>query len=62
VFADNTIAIIPVAMRDNKCSPEQLAQDESLLAELTEMKSWRREGEVVVLSGSKTLRFRMSTN
>ncbi len=62
VFADKTIAIIPVAMRDNQCSPEQLAIDESLLAELTEMTSWRREGEVIVLSGSKTLRFRMSTN
>ena len=49
-------------MRDNQCSPEQLAQDESLLTELTEMTSWRREGEVVVLSGPKTLRFRMSTN
>ena len=62
VLADNTIAIIPVSMRDNQCSPEQLAQDESLLTELTEMTSWRREGEVVVLSGPKTLRFRMSTN
>lgn len=62
VFADRTIAIVPVSMRDNKCSAEQLAQDENLLNELTEMTSWKREGEVVTLSGSKTLRFRMSTN
>ena len=62
VFADNTIAIVPVSMRDNNCSPEQLALDEDLLSELTEMTSWKREGEVVVLSGQKTLRFRMSTN
>jgi hypothetical protein len=62
VFADQTIAIVPVSMRDNKCSAEQLAQDESLLNELTEMTSWKRDGEIVTLSGSKTLRFRMSTN
>jgi hypothetical protein len=62
VFADATIAIVPVSMRDNQCSPEQLAQDESLLNELTEMTSWRRDGEVVTLTGARTLRFRMSTN
>lgn len=62
VFADNTIAIVPVSMRDNKCTPEQLAQDEDLLSELTEMTSWRRDGEIVTLSGQRTLRFRMSTN
>lgn len=62
VFANNSIAIVPVSMRDNKCTPEQLAQDEDLLSELTEMTSWKREGEIVTLSGSRTMRFRMSTN
>ncbi len=62
VLADSTIAIVPTSMRDNQCSADQLAQDESLLGDLTEMTSWKREGEVVVLTGSKTLRFRVSTN
>jgi len=62
VLADNTITIVPTAMQDNKCTADQLATDESLLNDLTEITSWKREGEIVTFSGSKTLRFRMSTN
>jgi hypothetical protein len=62
VFADNTIAIMPTAMRNNQCSDDQLREDEGLLSDLTDMKTWRRQGDVVTLTGSKTLRFRVSTN
>jgi hypothetical protein len=62
VFAENTITIVPTSMQDNQCSPDQLAEDKSLLSDLAEVTSWRREGEVVTLGGPRTLRFRMSTN
>jgi hypothetical protein len=62
VFAESSITIVPTAMQDNKCSAEQLATDEGLLNDLTEVTSWKRDGEIVTLSGSKTFRFRMSTN
>lgn len=62
VLADNTITIVPTAMQDNNCSADQLAVDEGLLNDLTEMTSWKREGEIVTFSGPKILRFRMSTN
>jgi hypothetical protein len=34
--------------------------DEELLAVLSQVSSWRRDGEGIVLEGPKTLRFRIS--
>jgi len=61
-IADNTITIVPTSMSNNQCSPDQLQKDEALLADITQVTGWRRQGDLVVLNGPKTLRYRMSTN
>ena len=61
-IAENSITIVPTAMTDNQCSSEQLQRDEELLADITQVTQWKRQGDIVVLNGPKTLRYRMSTN
>jgi hypothetical protein len=36
--------------------------DDELLATLQQVTSWRREGDVLMLRGGKSLRFRQATN
>jgi hypothetical protein len=36
--------------------------DDDMLTALTEVTNWRREGEFLVLTGARTMRFRMQTN
>lgn len=62
VIAENSITIVPSSMQNNQCTPEQLTRDEELLKDLTDAATWRRDGDVVVLTGGKTLRYRISTN
>ncbi len=61
-IAADTITIVPVAMRDNRCSADQLRMDEDLLAKITQVTAWRREGDAVVFIGPQTLRFRLTSN
>lgn len=61
-IVENAITIMPISMRDNQCSPDQLRRDEDLLGEIMQVTNWQRQGDVVVLSGAKALKFRMSTN
>jgi heat shock protein HslJ len=62
VVVDQTITIVPVAMRDNQCAPDRLKMDEELLTQLTQVKSWRWDGSLLVLVGPQPLRFRLLTN
>ena len=62
VVADQTITIVPVAMRDNQCAPDRLKMDEELLTQLTQVKSWRWDGSLLLLVGPQPLRFRLLTN
>jgi heat shock protein HslJ len=62
VIAADTITIIPGALSERKCGPDQMRGDEDMLATLNQVTSWKREGDAVVLIGPKTLRFRPATN
>lgn len=62
VVVDQTITIIATAMRDNQCPPDRLKMDEDLLTLLTQVTSWRWQGELLVLVGPQPLRFRLLTN
>ena len=62
VVVDQTITIVPTAMRDNQCPPDRLKMDEDLLALLTQVTSWRWEGSTLLLVGPQPLRFRPLTN
>ncbi|MGY3606165.1 MULTISPECIES: META domain-containing protein [unclassified Bradyrhizobium] len=60
--AGNTIIFVPGAMENRNCPPERAQADDDLLAALGDTATWRRQGDLVTLTGSKTLRFRLNTN
>lgn len=53
---------LPQYMSDGQCTPERMQADQATLAEMAQVTGWRRQGDVVVLSGSTTLRFRLSSH
>jgi hypothetical protein len=59
---DATIAIVAGDAPQASCDPDRQARDADLLAALTQVTGWRRNGEVVELSGPTPLRFRLMTN
>lgn len=62
VIEANTMTIVPTALQDNQCSQDRLRMDENLLTELTQVTGWRWEGNLIVLIGPKSLRFRPASN
>jgi hypothetical protein len=63
---DDSIAIVPGqdagGAQAAPCDADQQSSDAGLLAALTQATHWRRDGEIVELSGATTLRFRLLTN
>ena len=51
---------LPAMQSAGQCTPERMQADEEMLAVLAQITGWRREGEGVVLQGSKELKFRAS--
>jgi heat shock protein HslJ len=62
VVVDSTITILTGQKTERQCDPARMRGDDDLLAALQEVTSWRREGDVLMLRGGKTLRFRQTTN
>jgi heat shock protein HslJ len=62
VVAGNTITIITGASSARQCPPDRARADEDLLAALNGVTNWRMERSALVLTGSRTLRFRVPTN
>jgi hypothetical protein len=60
--AGNTIIFVPGAMETRTCPPDRAQADDDLLAALGDVASWKRQGDLVTLVGSKALRFRINTN
>lgn len=60
--AADAITIVPGAASAGQCQPERAQRDEQLLAALSQVTSWRRNGDVVELIGATKLRFRLLTN
>ena len=61
-IADSSISIVPTGMRDNQCPPDRLLMDKQLLDQLTQVTSWRWEGQLLVLVGPQPLRYRPTSN
>ena len=67
---ETTIAIVPgelpqtppQRMSVGQCTPARMQADEDMLAALTAVTAWRREGSGIVLAGAKLMRFRPATN
>jgi heat shock protein HslJ len=60
--AGNTIIFVPGAMESRTCAPDRAQADDDLIAALGDVATWKRQGDVVTLTGAKTLRFRINTN
>jgi heat shock protein HslJ len=59
---DQGITIVPSKTLSAQCTPEQLTQDAALLAALSQVTNWRRNGDVIDFIGATNLRFRLMTN
>jgi heat shock protein HslJ len=62
VVAADTITVVTGQATARQCPPARERADADLLAALTEVTNWRRQGSTVTLVGPKSLRFRLPTN
>lgn len=53
---------LPAVMSNGQCSPARMDADMDLLAALTQVTGWSKQGGAIVLAGPKQLRFRSATN
>src|SRR5690349_24890719 len=60
--AGNTVIFVMGAMENRSCPPDRAQADDELLAALAEIGTWKRQDDLVLLVGPKTLRFRINTN
>jgi hypothetical protein len=60
--AGNTVVFVAGPMQDRACPPARAQADDELVAALTDATTWRRQGDFVAFSGTRTLRFRLNTN
>ena len=58
----DTISLMPTTALPSQCTPDQISRDADLLAQLSQMTGWHRQGDEVDLTGTATLRFRLMTN
>jgi heat shock protein HslJ len=62
VLADNTITIILGSPTAKQCDPDRMQADQDLLEALQQVTNWRREDDLLVLQGERSLRFHLSSN
>ena len=62
IVVDDTITILLGARTEKQCEAERMQADEDLMAALQQVSSWRRDGDLLVLQGERSLRFHLSSN
>lgn len=60
--ANDTIVFVPGLVEDRGCPADRAAADDALLAALADVATWRRQGDTLILVGSRQLRFRLNAN
>jgi hypothetical protein len=60
--AGNSVIFVAGALEARSCPPDRAQADDDLLAALADVTSWKRQGDLVLFIGPKTLRFRINTN
>lgn len=60
--AGNTVIFVPGQIQDRACSPARAQADDELVAALSSVETWKRQGDVLTLIGPKSLRFRSTGN
>jgi heat shock protein HslJ len=62
VVVDNTITVILGAATEKQCDSDRMQADEDLKDALQQVANWRRDGDLLVLLGDRSLRFHLSSN
>jgi len=57
-----SITIAPGDIAPAQCTPERQTGDQNLIAALSQVTNWRRDGDIIEFVGPSTLRFRLMTN
>lgn len=60
--AGNTVIFVPGQIQDRSCPQARAQADDDLVAALSSVETWKRQGEVLTLNGPKSLRFRTTGN
>ncbi|MGC2774287.1 MAG: hypothetical protein WA418_01480 [Bradyrhizobium sp.] len=60
--AGNTIVFIAGKIEDRNCPAARALADDDLIAALSAVTNWKRQGDLIIFIGPKTLRFRLNTN
>jgi heat shock protein HslJ len=62
VVADATITIILGASTEKQCDPDRMHADADLVEALQQVAAWRRQDDLLILQGERSLRFHLSSN
>ena len=62
VVVDDTITVLLGARTEKQCEPDRMQADADLIAALQQVGNWRRDGDLLVLQGERSLRFHLSSN
>jgi heat shock protein HslJ len=60
--AGNTVIFVPGQIQDRACPPAKAQADDDLVAALSSVETWKRQGDMLTLIGPKPLRFRANGN
>jgi len=60
--AGSSVIFVAGAFEARSCPADRAQADDDLLAALTDVASWKRQGDLVLFIGPKTLRFHINTN
>jgi hypothetical protein len=60
--AGDSVVFVPGQVNDNSCPADRAAADDNLLAALSEVTGWKRQGDWLTFTGPKPLRFQLLTN
>jgi heat shock protein HslJ len=58
----DTISITTGEKTERQCEPERMRGDDDMLTTLSQVTNWRLQGDMLILNGPRTIRFRMETN
>jgi len=60
--AGNTVIFVAGQIQDRSCPPAKAQADDELVAALSGVETWKRQGDFLTLIGPKPLYFRMNGN
>ncbi len=62
VVSRDAISITTGEKTERQCEPERMRGDDDMLSALSQVTNWRLQGDMLILNGARTIRFRMETN